>query len=121
MPKGRVVKWASIAFGVIVSVFAMSRSLPLSLALVALTGFTMITNTATINTLLQSITPDELRGRVMSVYTLSFIGMGPIGALGAGWAAEQLGAPAALVLGGGVCLVASLVAHSRVPAVGRMP
>lgn len=120
MPKGRIVKWASIAFGVIVSAFAMSRSLPLSLFLVALTGFTMITNTATINTLLQSVTPDELRGRVMSVYTLSFIGMGPIGAFGAGWAAERFGAPMALVLGGGVCVAATAVAHWKVPAVGEM-
>jgi MFS family permease len=121
MPKGRVVKWASLAFGLMVSAFALSRSLPLSLLLVALTGFTMITNTATINTLLQSVTPDELRGRVMSVYTLAFVGMGPIGAFGAGWAAERFGAPAALVLGGGLCLVATLVAHWRVPGIARMP
>jgi MFS family permease len=121
MPKGRVVKWASIGFGVIVAAFALSRSLPLSLFLVALTGFTMITKTATTNTLLQSVTPDELRGRVMSVYTLSFIGMGPIGAVGAGWAAERLGAPTALALGGGVCLAAALVAHWKVPGIARMP
>ena len=121
LPKGKVVKWASIAFGVMVSAFALSRSLPLSLLLVALTGFTMIINTATTNTLLQSVTPDELRGRVMSVFTFSFVGMGPIGAFGAGWMAEQVGAPLALVMGGGVCLAVTAVAHWRVPDVGAMP
>lgn len=121
LPKGRVVKWASMAFGVIVSAFALSRWLPLSLLLVALTGFTMIINTATTNTLLQSVTPDELRGRVMSVFTFSFVGMGPIGAFGAGWMAEQVGAPMALVVGGGVCLAVTLVAHWRVPEVAEMP
>jgi MFS family permease len=95
--------------------------LPLSLLLVALTGFTMIINTATTNTLLQSVTPDELRGRVMSVFTFSFVGMGPIGAFGAGWMAEQVGAPLALVVGGGICLVVTLLAHWRVPEVGEMP
>ena len=120
LPKGRVVKWASMAFGIIVSAFALSRSLPLSLALVALTGFTMIINTATTNTLLQSVTPDELRGRVMSVFTFSFVGMGPIGAFGAGWMAEQVGAPLALVIGGATCLAVTLLAHWKVPEVGEM-
>ena len=118
--KGRVVKWASLSFGLIVSAFALSRSLPLSLALVALTGFTMIINTATTNTLLQSVTPDELRGRVMSVFTFSFVGMGPVGAFGAGWMAEQVGTPLALVVGGAVCTVVTVFAHWRVPEVGRM-
>ncbi|HXV86602.1 MAG TPA: MFS transporter [Gemmatimonadales bacterium] len=121
LPKGRVVKVASLAFGVIVSAFALSRWLPLSLALVALTGFAMIINTATTNTLLQSVTPDELRGRVMSVFTFSFVGMGPIGAFGAGWMAEHVGAPLALVMGGGVCLAVIGAAHWRVPEIGEMP
>ena len=120
LPKGLVVKWASISFGLIVSAFALSRSLPLSLLLVALTGFIMIINTATTNTLLQSVTPDELRGRVMSVFTFSFVGMGPVGALGAGWMAERVGTPLALVVGGGICLAVTLVAHWRVPEVGGM-
>lgn len=103
LPKGQVVRWASLVFGVILWLFALSRSLPLSLGVLALTGFTMIVNTATTNTLMQTLAPDELRGRVMSVYTFAFIGMGPIGALQAGWLAERIGAPATLMVGGTVC------------------
>ncbi len=103
--RGRVLGRASVAFGVLVVLFAFSRSLPLGLALLALNGFAMLTTTALTNTLLQTIAPDELRGRVVSVFALAFLGLSPFGALQAGFVAERLGAAIALGIGGVVCVV----------------
>ncbi len=115
LPKGRMLRNASLAFGIVLSVFAMSRSLSLSLLLLALTGFAMIVNTATTNTLLQTLTPDHMRGRVMSVFTLAFVGMGPIGAFQAGYFADKFGAPATMVVGGILCSLFAGAAFSKVP------
>ena len=56
------------------------------------------------NTLIQTMVPDELRGRVMAVYSMMFMGMAPFGALGAGVVAQHLGAPPAVAIGGVICL-----------------
>jgi MFS family permease len=80
----------------------------------------MITNNATTNTLLQTLAPDDMRGRVMSVYTLAFVGMGPIGAFQAGYFADRFGAPVALAGGAVICLISSLVVFWRVPALGEL-
>jgi MFS family permease len=115
LPKGRVLRGASLLFGIVLMLFARSRSLAMALLVLVCLGFVMITNTATTNTLLQTLAPDHMRGRVMSVYTLAFVGMGPIGAFQAGYFADRFGAPAALTGGAAVCLLASLVLFWRVP------
>jgi MFS family permease len=71
-------------------------------------GLAMITTTAITNTLLQTLVPDGLRGRVISVYTFSFVGMAPIGALLAGAAAERFGVAATLGAGGLVTVAAAV-------------
>lgn len=111
MRTGRVLAWSSAAFGVLVALVAVSRSLPLTLLLLGLMGAAMIITTALTNTLLQTIAPDELRARVISVYTVSFIGMAPIGAFLAGAIAERAGVTATLVVGG---LAASVAAWRSV-------
>jgi len=63
--------------------------------------------------------PDELRGRVASLYVMSFLGMSPLGALAAGWAAEHIGPPATLVICGGVALVAAGIYALQLPAIRR--
>jgi hypothetical protein len=85
--------------------FSFSRTLWLSVALLLATGFTMILNNALANGLLQTITPDGLRGRVMSAYAFVYVGMGPVGSLLSGGIASVLGAPAAIGIGGGVMLL----------------
>jgi MFS family permease len=80
------------------TVFAWSRVLPLTLAMGFLSGFGLILYVASTNTLLQITTEDRFRGRVMSFYTLMFIGTAPLGALLAGAVAQQFGAPAATTL-----------------------
>ncbi|PWT80006.1 MAG: MFS transporter, partial [Blastocatellia bacterium] len=67
------------------------------------------------NTLIQAMVPDSLRGRVMSVYTMMFLGMAPFGGLLAGYAASHIGAPATVAIGGTVCIVAAAVFRWRLP------
>jgi MFS family permease len=96
---------AAFGFGLTLVLFSLSRSFWLSAALQVPTGFFLIVAMASSNTLIQSMVPDHLRGRVMSVYSMMFMGMAPLGALGAGTVAAQLGAPLTVALGG----VASMV------------
>jgi MFS family permease len=115
LPKGRVLQSAAMAFGVVLASYALSRSLPLVLLLLVLTGFAMIISTATTNTLLQTLTPDHMRGRTMSVFTLAFVGMGPIGAFQAGYFADRVGAPAVMIAGGLICTLFTALVFQRVP------
>jgi len=92
--------------GIGMAVFAWSRWLPLTLAMGFLAGFGLILYVATTNTMLQLTTEDRFRGRIMSLYTLMFVGTAPLGALASGWIAQHYGAPiatsfSALVLLGG--------------------
>lgn len=113
--KGRLMLTAAAAFGVLVAAFAVTRWFALALALLAVAGCAMIITTALANTLIQTIVPDHLRGRVMGFYSFVFVGMAPLGAFQAGWAAEHFGTPETVVFGGLVCLVAVQVARWRVP------
>jgi MFS family permease len=101
-------------------VLAVSRWVPLSFAAIFVVGWAFITQNATSNTLIQTNVPDHLRGRVMSVWTITVMGMTPFGSLWAGTLASAIGAPAALAVGAMVCLVGSLVALWHVPEVRRM-
>lgn len=76
----------------------------------------MLTATAT-NTVLQTIVEDRLRARVAAIYMVSFLGMSPIGALVAGWAAEHIGPPLTLAIGGGGALLAALAYWLKLPAI----
>jgi MFS family permease len=115
LPKGRLLRDAAMAFGVVLAAYALTRQLPFVLLLLALTGFAMIISTATTNTVLQTLTPDHMRGRTMSVFTLAFVGMGPIGAFQAGYFADHFGAPAVLVVGGLTCTLFTALVFQRVP------
>jgi len=107
MPKGRVVGWAGALFGLSVAALGLSGSVPAALLILTALGLAMITTTALTNTLLQTLVPDELRGRVVSVYAFAFVGMAPIGALLAGAAAEQFGVAATLGVGGLLTVLAA--------------
>jgi hypothetical protein len=72
-----------------------------------------------INTVLQTIVEDRLRARVAAIYIMSFLGVSPLGALGAGWAAQYLGPPAALAACGALALCASLAYLARLPVLRR--
>jgi MFS family permease len=75
----------------------------------------MMIQMASSNTLIQSMVPDRLRGRVMSVYAMTFMGMAPMGALLAGSLAHNLGAPWTVAIGGMVAIVGAAVFGMRLP------
>jgi MFS family permease len=100
---------ATTAFGLGLVGLALSRSLPLSLVLMMLAGFGMMVQLASSNTILQTIVEEDKRGRVMSFYSMAFLGMAPFGSLFAGSLAGVIGAPATILIGGIACLVAAAV------------
>jgi MFS family permease len=100
---------AALAFSVLEIFFALSQLYMLSLILIAAVGFAMIAFSANSNTALQTVTPDHLRGRVMSVYMVVFAGSVPLGNLFTGGLAHLYGAPFALLIGGVLSLVAAIV------------
>ncbi|HTT68183.1 MAG TPA: MFS transporter [Gemmatimonadales bacterium] len=115
--KGRILMWTGPIYGAALVSFAAAPAFALALPALALAGAAMILNNAVTNTLLQTIVPDALRGRVMGFYAFVFLGMAPFGAFQAGWLAEHLGAPMAVAVGGLVCGLSSLVIWRRVPEV----
>jgi MFS family permease len=102
--RGVYVLVSGLVFTVAVTVFSLSDNLTLSIACLPFIGFTMVSQVATINTIIQGIAPDDIRGRVMSVFTFVFMGMMPVGSFIAGSIAGKFGAPAALQTGAAVCL-----------------
>ncbi|HMB06572.1 MAG TPA: MFS transporter [Isosphaeraceae bacterium] len=113
---GRWVAWAAAGFGTGLIAFALSRTFWLSAALLVPVGFSMMFEMAASNTLIQAMVPDRLRGRVMAVYSMMFMGMAPFGALLAGALAQRLGAPGTVVAGGAACIVGAVVFGLRLPA-----
>lgn len=107
---GRAVIVGAVGFGLSLVALGFVRFLPAVLLLLVLSGLSMIVQTATTNTMLQTIAPDELRGRVASVYTFAFIGLSPFGALLAGTVAERLGPSVFFVGGGSICALSAAVA-----------
>jgi MFS family permease len=99
---------SAIIFCVLEAFFALSHWYILSLVLIAAVGFTQITFSATANTTLQTVTPDRLRGRIMSVYMLVFAGSIPFGNLFTGGLAHLFNAPIALLAGAGLSLIAAI-------------
>ncbi|HET7320918.1 MAG TPA: MFS transporter [Longimicrobiaceae bacterium] len=102
---GRLVPWAAAAFGVGLCAFALSRSLVLSLVLLAMVGAGFMVQTASTNTILQTLVSEEMRGRVMSFYAVAILGTAPFGSLLAGGIAAHVGAPWAIFGGGVICVV----------------
>ena len=97
------------AFSLLLAVFASSASYYLSLALMVVIGGTMVGYMSLTNTTIQSIVPDALRGRIMSLYVLSFFGTAPLGGLVTGALAQGLGAQAAVFVGAAVCGVCAVL------------
>jgi MFS family permease len=110
--------WVAIAaagFGASLILFSLSRSFWLSAALLVPVGYAMMIEMAASNTLIQAMVPDHLRGRVMAVYSMMFMGMAPIGSLLAGSFAQRFGAPRTIILGGAICIVGGAIFALRLP------
>ncbi len=113
--KGRTMLLGGVSFGVLLVLFSASRSLGLSMALLALAGCAMIINNSLTNTLLQTAVPDHLRGRVMGFYSFVFVGLAPFGAFLVGLVAEHYGAPVAVGAGGLIVALGVGTAAWKVP------
>lgn len=109
---------ATIFAGSVV-LFALSRVLWVSIILLIVTGFGFLATTASSNTILQTIVHDDKRGRVMSFYTMAFMGMAPIGSLFAGVLAHKFGATDALLFGGFSCLFCTFIFYRLTHPRGR--
>jgi MFS family permease len=88
--------------------FGLSRIFLLSMALMLIVGFGMMQGLAASNTVIQTLVPEDKRGRVMSYYTMAFVGMAPFGSLLAGSLAHRLGAPHAIMITGAFCVAGSI-------------
>jgi MFS family permease len=106
--RGRIILAGAIGLPVFLAAFALSTDYLLSLIMLIGVGWTMISINATINTVVQTSVPDELRGRVNGVFAFLFVGMAPIGNLQAGLVADRFGAPTAVFAGALVCGIAAL-------------
>jgi MFS family permease len=112
--------WVMLAcagFGTSLVLFSLSRMFWISLLLLVPVGFSLMVQLASSNTLIQSMVPDRLRGRVMAVYSMMFVGMAPFGALLAGLFANLLGAPGTVMAGGIACIAGAMVFRSHLPRV----
>ncbi len=105
----KIIPLAAGVFGLGLVAFSLSRFFPLSIALMVITGLGMMLQMASSNTLLQTIVDNDKRGRVMSFYTMAFMGTAPFGSFLAGTLATLIGAPGTLIFGGIACVLGALV------------
>jgi MFS family permease len=118
--KGLQLTAGSLLFPLALIGFALSSNFALSLVLLVAVGFGFIIQNTTSNTLVQMIIPDQLRGRVMSVYSLMFFGTMPFGSLLAGVLAQAYGLTFAVLLGAGITLAFALFMIVFIPQVRRL-
>jgi MFS family permease len=114
---GRVIARAAGVFGLGLVLFSWSRVLWLSMALAFVAGMGMMVQMASSNIILQTITDENKRGRVMSFYTMAFMGTAPFGSLFAGITAHWMGAPLTLTMGGLACLAGAVMFWRKLPSI----
>lgn len=103
----KVIGWSAGVASITLIAFSFAPSLWLALPMLFISAMCMMLTAASTNTVLQSIVPDELRGRVAALYVMSFLGMSPVGSLCSGWLADWMGSQFALALFGIVALIAA--------------
>jgi MFS family permease len=115
----RMIPIAAAVFGLGLIGFGLSRVFWLSMIMVFIAGMGMMQGMAGSNTVIQTIVPEDKRGRVMSYYTMAFMGMAPFGSLLAGTMAHAIGAPLTVILNGSAVLLGAAWFVTRLPAVRR--
>lgn len=111
-------KWIAIAasiFSLGLLFFSFSRNIYLSVGLMLFTGFGMMMQMASTNTLLQTLVDDDKRGRVMSLYVMAFMGTAPFGSFMAGTLASTIGAPYTVLSSGAICLIGAIIFYKNLP------
>ena len=115
----KMIPIAAMVFGVGLFLFGLSHWLWLSLILMLFVGFGMLQGMTASNTIIQTLVPEDKRGRVMSYYTAAFMGMAPFGSLLAGALADWIRAPRTVMVTGSCCILGGLWFWSRLPAIRR--
>jgi MFS family permease len=115
----KMIPIAAVVFGIGLIAFGFSHTLWLSLAMMLVTGFGMMQGLTSSNTILQTLVDEKMRGRVMSYYTMAFVGMAPFGSLLAGTLAHAIGAPRTVIVSGIACIVGGFLFWSRLGAIRR--
>lgn len=113
--RGKQLNVLNLLFPATLILFAISRSYPVALITLAIVGVTFIPQLSLCNMLIQSNIPDEIRGRVMSVYTLMIFGANPLGALLSGAMAQVVGAPITILISAVAVIAISLITRIAVP------
>jgi MFS family permease len=117
---GRVIAIAAVGFGAGLISFSASRSVSLSLLLLLPTGGGFMVAMAASNTVIQTMVRDDMRGRVMSFFTMAFMGTAPFGSLLAGALAARIGAPRTIAVGGAAVMAGGVLFVTRLPELRRM-
>jgi MFS family permease len=115
-----MIQISAAIFGAGLVLFGLSSNLLLSLLLMTIVGFGMMQGMAASNTVIQTLVPEDKRGRVMSFYTMAFVGMAPFGSLLAGFLAHRFGAPHAIMITGSFCLAGALWFSTRLKSIRRI-
>jgi len=115
----KIIPMAAGIFGLGLVLFSLSRSFPLSLVLMVVTGLGMMLQMAASNTILQTIVDDNKRGRVMSFYTMAFMGTAPFGSFLAGILASRIGVPNTIMIGGIICILGALMFTRKLPEIKK--
>jgi MFS family permease len=115
-----MIQVAAAVFGLGLILFGLSHVLWLSMVLMLAVGFGMMQGLAASNTVIQTLVPEDKRSRVMSYYTMAFVGMAPFGSLLAGGLAHYLGAPHTVMITGACCVLGSLWFTFELPAVRKV-
>jgi MFS family permease len=118
--RGKLLTLGNLAFPLFLLMFAFSTQFAISLFLMLFIGFSFVWQNALANTLLQFVTPDELRGRVMGVYTMTFQTMFRLGGLQAGFVADWIGAPLSIGIGAALSLIYGIFVAIRYPKVRQL-
>ncbi len=117
---GKIITYGTLIFGIMLIAFSFSKSLILSMILLMFTGMSMMVRGASSNTIIQTIIDDDKRGRVMSFYTMAFIGMMPFGSLLFGSLASKFGATATLIFGGISCIIGAALFALKLPQLRKV-
>jgi MFS family permease len=118
--RGPVVLGAALSFFATLLMFCFSRQPAVSALLLAVVGGTMVNAVATVNSLIQTLVPDAIRGRVLSMHTMAFFGFTPLGSLLVGTLAERFGPPAALAVSSSIALVLVAIIAVSVPELRKL-
>jgi len=117
---GKIIPLSAAVFGIGLIMFSLSRFFWLSMILILIIGFGMLMQLTSSNTILQTIVDNDKRGRVMSFYTMSFVGTAPFGSLLAGGLASSIGAPNTLIIGGIFCILGAVFFAINLPALKKI-